>query len=56
MDYMREFHYCKAEVEQRHRDIARAVEKAQKITREPLVWDLLGDIFHHSVATFSRSA
>lgn len=48
MDFQKAFYLCKAEVEQRHRDIHRAIEEARKTTDSPKVWDNLASIFHHS--------
>ena len=48
MDYEKAFYLCKAEVEQRNRDIIRCVEEARKLTDSPKVFDLLSSIFHHS--------
>lgn len=48
MNHQNHFYLCKAEVEQRHRDIKRAIDEARKLTDSPKVWDLLSSIFHHS--------
>ena len=51
MDYEKAFYLCKAEIEQRNRDIKRCVDEARMLTDNPKVWDLLSSIFHHSDMT-----
>jgi len=48
MDYQKAFYLCKAEVEQRDRDIKRAINEARMKVETPEVWDLLSNIWHHS--------
>lgn len=48
MNYEQAFYYCKAEVEQRNRDIKRCVDDARIRITSPTTLDLLASILHHS--------